>query len=305
MKTKFEQIIDVSKIGKRNSVDLGALSLLAADEKIAHIHLDKIKRLLLCIDIQNDFVEGGALPVQGSIGDVERLLRFIYKNMYAISNITCSLDVHNIHQIFHQAYWVDENGNQPKPYTIISYKDVLERKWLPAGTPIYDAQKYLKSLEENDKKQLCIWPYHCIIGTEGAALESELAKMIYFHSIVRRANVTFIPKGTNPNSEMYGILHDEYNTNGHNVVQLFETSNNVKMYDEIYIAGEAASHCVLESIKQIAMEFEKQGNTRTKIIVLEDCTSPIPGYEEETKKAFEELHEKHGVIFRKSTDIIL
>ena len=108
MKTNYEQIVDVAKIGQHSAADMNAIFTMAEQERFTASVDDSPKRLLLCIDVQKDFIEGGALAVPGSIGDVERMTRFIYNNMGGISRIMCSLDTHIAHQIFHPCWWVND-----------------------------------------------------------------------------------------------------------------------------------------------------------------------------------------------------
>ena len=302
MKTNYEQIVDVSKIGKRSKTDMNAVFNMAEKEKF--VLEDITKRLLLAIDVQNDFIEGGALQVPGSIKDVERITRFIYNNMEGISSIMCSLDTHIAQQIFHPCWWVNSEGNHPDPYTIITYNDVVSNRWKPViGNPL-DSISYLKELEKADsgKKKLCIWPYHCIWGTDGANLENEFSKMVYFHSIARKSVNHMIQKGIDQYSEMYGIIKPEYSKKNYiNTPVLKE----IEKYDEIYIVGEAASHCLMESVKQIAEHFANRPDITQKITILDDCTSPIPGFETDTELAFENIKKTYGIKFAKSTDIML
>ena len=93
MNTNFEQIVDVAQIGQHGEVDMNSIFSMAEQERFTAAIDDSPKRLLLCIDVQKDFIEGGALAVPGSIGDVERITRFIYNNMSGISKIMCSLDI--------------------------------------------------------------------------------------------------------------------------------------------------------------------------------------------------------------------
>ena len=84
LKTSYDQIVDVTRIGEHGKVDFNGqhgLMDLALQEKLAPNGRDSVRRLLLCIDVQKDFMEGGALGVPGSLGDVERITRFIYNNM--------------------------------------------------------------------------------------------------------------------------------------------------------------------------------------------------------------------------------
>ena len=302
MKTNYEQIVDVTQIGRSGFLDLNAIFSLAAQEEFSPAVNDAPRRLLLIIDGQIDFMEGGALGVPGSIGDVERLTRFIYNNMGGITRIMGSLDTHTPHQIFHPCWWVNSAGDNPAPYTIITYDDVVHNRWRPViGDPRISLE-YLKELEKvgAGKKQLCIWPYHTIAGTVGASLENQLAKMVYFHSVARKTVNRMIHKGEDPYSEMYGIIKPEYSQkNWMNTPVL----NAIEKYDEIYVAGEAASHCLMESVRQTAEHFANRPDVLQRITILEDCTSPIPGYEAATKDAFDMFKSTYGIKFAKSTDI--
>ena len=302
MKTSYEEIVDVSKIGKHYAADMNAIFNMAEQERFTAAIDDSPKRLLLCIDVQKDFIEGGALAVPGSIADVERITRFIYNNMGGISRIMCSLDTHIAHQIFHPCWWVNTAGDHPDPYTIITYDDVVANRWRPVIGDPRDSLQYLKELEKvgAGKKKLCVWPYHCIKGTDGFTLENEFAKMVYFHSVARKCVDHIVNKGEDPYSEMYGIIKPEYSKKNFLNTPVL---NAIEKYDEIYVVGEAASHCLLESVKQIAEYFANRPDVTQKITVLEDCTSSIAGYETETAAAFDDFKRSYGIKFAKSTDI--
>jgi len=301
MDTDYRRIIDVKKIGNHSQIDLTTLFKLAQKENLPKSSEDKIKRLLLVIDMQKDFMEGGALGVPNSKKDVENITKFIYKNMDKITNIMCSLDTHSPMQIFHPCWWVNKEGKSPEPYTIISKEDFDNKIWMPNNMDVEKTKEYIYELSKVGKK-LCIWPYHCIQGTDGGTLENEFAKMVYFHSVARNTYNKMVPKGMDPYSEMYGIIKPEYSrTSFINKVVL----DAIKTYDEVYIVGEASSHCVLESVKQIAEYFDDRIDITKRLTVLTDCTSPIHGYEEATIKEFKLLNEKYGVNFKKAEDVIL
>ncbi|MCZ7668324.1 MAG: hypothetical protein M5U34_14605 [Chloroflexi bacterium] len=66
--------------------------------------------------MQVDFCHAdGSLYVPGSLGDMQRLIEFIYANAERITDITCSLDSHLPHQIFHPAWWADARATIPRP----------------------------------------------------------------------------------------------------------------------------------------------------------------------------------------------
>ena len=138
------------------------------------------------------------------------------------------------------------------------------------------------------------------IDTEGAKLEKSLENILKWYSVVREKEVTEVVKGLLPDTEMYGIIHPEYNkVNYFN----YEILNRIENADEVYIAGEAASHCVLESLIQILDYFKERINICKKIVVLTDTTSAIGGYEEYSKDWFEKLVLDYGISLKKTTDL--
>lgn len=302
MNTPYNEIVNVPSIGaKENPIALNGILKLANDEQLAPAKQNTERVLFLGIDVQQDFMDNGALGVPGAHGDVERMTKFIYNNMDKIANIAVSIDTHTPHQIFHPCWWVDENGNNPAPYTVITLADLDAGKWKPVIAP-KESREYVKHLEQDGKKQLCVWSYHCIQGTTGCALENQFANMIYFHSVAKKSVVKRLIKGTDPLSEMYGIIKPEYDT--HNYINI-DFLNQLETYDKIVIAGEAKSHCVLETIKQILEHFANRPEITNKIYILSDCMSSIPGYEQVTDDTFNNFVSVYGVNIVNSTDNIL
>ena len=302
MKTTYMEIVNGNYIGSvENPVDLNEILKKADKEGLEPSLKDKERVLFLGIDVQQDFMDHGALGVAGAQKDVERMTRFIYDNMEKISNIAVSMDTHTPHQIFHPCWWIDENGEHPAPYTVITLKELDEGKWRAVINP-QASREYVKHLEQDAKKALCIWTYHCMQGTTGAALENQFANMIYFHSVARKAVVQRLVKGQDPMSEMYGIIRPEYDTKGY---MNLEFLNKLERFDKVLIAGEAKSHCVLESIKQILEYYETRPEVTEKVYVLEDCMSSISGYEDMANQMFEDFRKRYRIHLVKSTDGIL
>lgn len=272
MNTAFEEIVSTEHIGKdENPFPLGALLAKACAEELPRAARDKRRTALLCIDMQRDFMEGGPLGVSGSLGDTERLTRFIYRNMTKITEIAVSLDTHSPRQIFHPCWWRGADGRTPEPFTVITAKDVKDGRW----RPLYEREKseeYLEYLDAGGHKQLVIWPYHCIAGTAGCALENQFSNMAHFFSAAREAELKKIVKGTLPATEFYGIVSPEYDPGG--CCTNRELLDDLKRCDRLVIAGEARDYCVAQSLLQIcgAMEKEKK---RPEIFVMEDCMSCV------------------------------
>lgn len=301
LNTSYSQIVNTAKIGTYEKVDLNEVVEFGLEENVTPSHSDRHKVLFLGIDIQNDFMEEGSLGVPGAHKDVEQITKFLYDNLGQITEIAVSLDTHELNQIFHPSWWVNQEGEHPEPLTIITSNDIEQGKWKPVKEQ--DASiDYVRHLEKLGQKNLCIWPYHCIEGTPGATLESQFSKMINYHSTVRQTRIKKVVKGQDPLSEMYGIIKPEYSQSVRTNEGLL---NYIRQFDQVIIAGEAESHCVYESVKQIAEHFSNDLKWTQNIYVLKDGMSCIPGFEEENEKAWKALVNNYGIQLVESTDLKL
>jgi len=300
--TPYLEIVDPNSIGKReNPIKLNDILSKADAENLTPVSQMAKKVIVIGIDEQLDFMPDGALGVPNADKDVERFTKFIYDNMDEISKIAVSIDTHIPHQIFHPCWWIDKNGNHPAPYTEIKLVDLDKGNYRAVIKPI-ESRDYVMHLEQDGKKTLVVWPYHCIQGTTGCSLDNQFSNMVYFHSVAKRSIPITIVKGQDPLSEMYGIIRPEYDTKGYvNIAFLNLLAN----YDMIIIGGEAKSHCVLETIKQILEHFANQPEITNKIYILEDCMSSIPGFEDITNATFDDFRKIYGVHIVKSTDLKL
>ena len=130
MKTAYTEIVNGNYIGSaENPIVLQEILKKADEEELCPSNQDQERVLFLGIDVQQDFMDHGALGVPGAHGDVERMTRFIYDYMEKISNIAVSMDTHTPHQIFHPCWWIDENGEHPAPYTVITLQDLDQGKY--------------------------------------------------------------------------------------------------------------------------------------------------------------------------------
>lgn len=259
-----------------------------------------MKTLFLAIDVQQDFMDGGALGVPGAQKDVERMIKFIGNNSENISDIAVSIDTHTPRQIFHPCWWTDSEGKHPAPYTAITLEDLDKGKYKALGYE-EESYDYVKNLELLGKKTLIIWPYHCLVSTQGAALQNDFAKLIYNLSVKNNIEIMHIIKGLNPLSEMYGIIKPEYSTE--DIINI-EFLNKLVDYEKIIVAGEAKSHCVLESLRQILEFYEDMPELTGRIHVLDDAMSSIPGYEEITEETFASFVSDYGIKIINSDYII-
>jgi hypothetical protein len=78
LKTKYEEIVNVASIGKaENPLPMNELLRLANGEKMIPASKNIERTLVIGIDVQQDFMDNGALGVPGATKDVENFTHFI------------------------------------------------------------------------------------------------------------------------------------------------------------------------------------------------------------------------------------
>jgi len=248
-------------------------------EPIKAAEEDKERIVLFGVDCQIGFCHPEAsLFVPGAPGDMHRGIEFLYRYVDRITTTVFSLDTHRAFQIFHPAFWSDEEGLAPAPLTVISAEDIEALRWTPAVDRDL-ALAYCRALEASGKYRLTIWPFHTMLGAIDHALVPPLFEAALFHALVRDSPTRFETKGYHPLTENYSVLEPDVKTIGELSVGRFNQSlfDLLKTHDRIYIFGEAASHCVLATLTSLRRNLEAISPSQTnKIYVLEDCTSPVP-----------------------------
>jgi nicotinamidase-related amidase len=289
---------------------------------------DAFRLCVLAVDIQNTFcIPDFELFVAGRSGtgavdDNRRLCKFLYRNLGEITQIFPSLDTHHAMQVFHAIWLVDEHGNHPDPYTLVSAQDVATGRWQmnaavaeALGIDVDYADRHLtyytRRLAEGGKYDLTIWPYHAMLGGIGHALVSAVEEAIFFHGLARYSNPEFQVKGDNPLTEHYSLLGPEV-TEGPDGDRL--GGKNAKLieklltFDAVVVAGQAKSHCLAWTIDDLLGDEDVREQLAERTYLLEDCTSPVvvPGvvdYTDEADAAFER-YAAAGMHVVRSTDPI-
>lgn len=252
---------------------------------------------LLIVDPQNDFCSlNGALSVKFANNDMVMLAEFIDNNSEKLSDITITLDDHDVIHISHPGFWLNFNNEHPEPRTVITSEDVINGVYKPAFAK-KTVIEYLTKLEKNSKTHV-IWPEHCITGSVGASVyEPIMTAISNWDRKGNRHNVIY--KGTCQLAEHYGAFEANVPMPKYSdtILNISELSKFLK-YDIIYLAGEAKSHCVAETLLQM---LNYNAKFASKIIVLEDCMSDVEGFEDFAKPIYDKAKEM-GVKFIKSTD---
>jgi nicotinamidase-related amidase len=285
---------------------------------------DRVRVCLVCVDVQNTFcLPDFELSIPGAPDDNRRLCEFVYRNLGAVTRIVPTLDTHQATQIFHALWLVDEHGNHPEPYTLVSAEDVEQGRWRVSAAaaeslgvqPEY-AQRHLlhytRALARGGKYQLTIWPYHAMLGGIGHALVSGVEEAIFFHAVARSSQPDFQVKGSNPLTEHYSVLGPEV-TEGPDGEPLAERNaplvERLLEYDAVVFAGQAKSHCVAWTVEDLlGAEGVRERRLSERFYLLEDCTSPVvvPGVVDYTAAADEAVARwrEAGMHVVRSTDAV-
>ncbi len=288
---------------------------------------DTARVCLMLIDIQNTFcipdfeLYVGGVTGNGAVDDNRRLGAFIYRNLRSITQICPTLDTHQVMQIFHSIFLINEAGEHPDPYTLVSLDDIEKGVWcfndgLAGGLRIDEGfgqahlMHYAQQLKKGGKYDLTIWPYHAMLGGIGHAQVSAIEEAIFFHTVCRFSQPDFQIKGAHSLTENYSVLRPEI-TEGLDNRALGSVNQQLMdwllAFDAVIIAGQAKSHCVAWSVADLLSEIEKKDPAlASRVYLLEDCTSPVVipdviDYTEMANRAFERF-EKAGMHIVRSTD---
>jgi len=273
---------------------------------------------LLVIDPQVDFCDPtGALFVPGAVEDSVRLATMIDRLGTGIKDIHITLDSHTQLDISHIMWWKYVDGQAVKPFTVVITRHGRiygmeinltdgslgpERELITAAP--FAAQRtldYLEALEKSGRYGHTIWPDHCIIGSVGHSITQSIfdAVLGWEQKIFGRAQR--VVKGSNIWTEHFGIVKAEVPDDTDSSTQV-----NTKLIDiliaadEVFLAGQASTHCVANSVMDIADEFGDENIH--KLILLEDATSPVPGFDA-LEADFKAKMTARGMQSAKTTDV--
>lgn len=272
----FPSFYDPDRIGLNYRPDTERAISAGLAAGLAPAEHDDPTTLLLLVDPQVDFIHtDGALSVPGAVEDTRRTIEWLYAHAGEVSAIAASLDSHVPLQIFYPTWWRDQEGRPPKPYTTITGEQVEAGTWRPTRLPAWSVA-YVRQLETRSKKQLMIWPYHTMVGSPGHDLTPALYEAIMYHAAARQTQPRYVHKGSLPQTEYYSLLEPEVkvpdDAGGQTNVAFF---NEMMSFDRVYIAGQAKSHCVLETLLTVDRLLGDDRPAMGKMHLLEDCTSSV------------------------------
>lgn len=268
----------------------------AAEHGISPSGADRQRTHLLVVDAQRDFClpEGrlfvGGRSGTGALADTERLVRFVYRNLQRLTEITCTLDTHLPFQIFFPAFWIDGDGQHPPDNTVLTAEQIRSGAvrpnpavawWLCNGNQAWlerQVEDYCERLERAGRYQLYLWPPHCLLGSSGHALVGAVQEARLFHAFCRGAKNFIEVKGGNILTENYSAIapevlerHDGKPLAARNEAML----DSLLTADRIIVAGQAASHCVRATVEDLLRAMQERGLDAGRLYVLQDCMSAV------------------------------
>jgi len=258
---------------------------------------DTTKVHLLLIDVQKDFCfpEGtlyvGGRSGRGAIDDSDRIARFVYANLGALTEVTCTLDTHFPFQIFFPSFWLDRDDRPLAAHREITTAEIRKADvrpnpavawWLCNGNYSWllrQVEFYCDQLEKAGKYKLYLWPPHCLLGGDGHALVGVVQEARLFHAFARGSKDWIEVKGGHALTENYSVLAPEVllRHDGQPLAQ--RNTQFIKTLleaDVVVVAGQAASHCVKSSIDDLLSEIKaKDVKLAEKVYILQDCMSAV------------------------------
>jgi nicotinamidase-related amidase len=245
--------------------------------------IDYIKAALVIIDPQNCFMDIPDMPlsVVGATADMARLQNHVRHYIPAglYEQVYITLDTHPADHISHAVRWVDQNGNHPAPFTIITPDDFKAGIWR-ATDPADQAWQgeYLRRLT----RLHCIWPVHGQKGQSEQWIYYPLWRVIHemgnpngSPGLDEYVQFNYVEKGMHRDVEQFGVFGADVPFPGAPETDInLELIREISRHPEIVFAGEASSHCVMDSVNQFLANVPEAD--WKKVVVLRDCMSPVP-----------------------------
>lgn len=279
---------------------------------------------LVVVDPQNDFCipdcarNQGALVVPGARQDMSRVAVMIDRLGDQIEAIHVTLDSHHTVGIERPGWWKRvKDGVPPPPFTTLTLNDAGDGVVDAAGdaytTTIpyrfrhgppegYGVLGYSRALKDKGGV-LTIWPVHCVIGTWGACIVPELARMLSAWEQKTSTPVNYVLKGTNPHTEHFSAVRAEVPDSEDPSTSLnVGLLRQLQQADLIAVCGEARSHCVAATVRDM---IEQCPSFDRKLVLLDDAMSNVPGFEKQGDVFMEDMLARGVTVAPRCSDLWL
>lgn len=262
-----------------------------------------MKIQLFIVDPQNDFCVAddgcghkGALVVGGAHDDMKRLAKMVNRVGHKLDDIHVTMDSHQSIGIERPGWFKNAKDGAPvAPFTVLGLdgKNRIVQMRLDQGVfvptdvevttvkpSLYEySRKYLAQLAQGGRYPHCVWTTHCVVGTWGWSVVPELSEALCGWERDNFARVDYVVKGNNPMTEHFSGVKAEVPDATDPLTQvnsgLIQT---LEEADMIAVAGEALSHCVANTVRDIASLFSDPQYVK-KLVLLTDATANVGGFE--------------------------
>jgi nicotinamidase/pyrazinamidase len=260
----------------------------------------------------------GELCVPGAWDDMGRVGNLVTRLDDIIDDITVTLDSHDQLHIAHPMWYRHvQTGAEPAPFTVMRVEDVVRDPQtnkvtsgriigsvMDAGGNSQDVGEYrtvrasfrvhtlnyLADLAAGGRYPHVIWPFHCLIGTSGHNIVDPLRDALVAWERKNIARVNKVTKGSNMGVEHFSALraevvdpNDPYTDINTNLI------NTLMAGDEVLLTGEALSHCLANTVRDIANQFAQTDEFIKKCVLLTDASSNVPGFEKYGQSFIKEM----------------
>jgi len=151
-----------------------------------------------------------------------------------------------------------------------------------------------------------IWPFHTLVGTVGHNLMPALYEAVSYHAAARQVQPRLVIKGEIDKTEHYSIFEPEVKVPEYPQGRLNQRLlQDLQQFDLVYIAGQAKSHCVLETVNSMMNYFQAQPDVIDRLRILEDGMSSVtvPGIDfDALANRVYDRHRERGLKFVTTQD---
>lgn len=203
-----------------------------------------MNKILIIVDPQYDFIDGGALPVKGGEQALINLTEHVGSKGDEYEKIIVSLDTHNPTNLGFKENWTGPSIEKVVPGSLFP-KDKINRESGVWPTNIYTAEKEVKNVIK--QPDFMCWPKHCLKNTKGWQPYTPLWQTLQKY----KNKVDIVTKGENDSKDCYSMMFYgdlEITEYGRKFKTAFSKNSTEA---EFYFAGLATDYCVLETIRGI------------------------------------------------------
>jgi len=245
-------------------------------------------RMLIVIDYQNDFLQGGALGAENDNEEKKENQNKVTKNIIEMIGkfnaknfaIVTSQDKHpKDHVSFLSAHQKTNDDIKINPGQIpqvcLTYREF--------GEP-YEILDYNYSPYDDNNKSICVdenqmiqemWPDHCVDGTNGFEIESSVQEALKKENLDKSTDTFNVFKGTDQNVDAYSVIKNNVGVIYSEVLEYIQE----KEISQVYLVGVATDFCVFNTAKDLVEE----SNDKYEVIIVHDACIEIMQGEGEKK----------------------